>query len=298
MGEHPPGFDTCAYDAGDLADLFGVRVQPVALADTFTLQAAASPDDGAMRLSRAPRRWRPMWPNSTRLPCAALPASITPLRTLADDSQLSGVAVRCWPEFFTELGCAACGAMSVLNEENARQAARLTSTARSRRCCSGAERRTGLHHRPGLHRGGERHGRALAFAGWRRPAWPTRTARSRHDSQQPQAAAALRVPARPMRVTIAPAIALRWTMARPATSSSSAAAMVRAPKSFTRHLRRHPLRPAGGGGLRHHHAPGWNTTSASPTATTRRNCAVLHGWRAGCAGVDGAIASQRSAILR
>ncbi|MCB9114058.1 MAG: hypothetical protein H6639_03770 [Caldilineaceae bacterium] len=26
-------------------------------------------------------------------------------------------------------------------------------------------------------------------------------------------------------------------------------------------------------------APGWNTTSASPTATTRRNCAALHGWR-------------------
>ena len=39
------------------------------------------------------------------------------LRTLIDASQLSGVAVRCWPEFFTELGCAACGAMSVLNEE-------------------------------------------------------------------------------------------------------------------------------------------------------------------------------------
>jgi len=27
------------------------------------------------------------------------------------------VAVRCWPEFFTELGCAACGAMSLLGEE-------------------------------------------------------------------------------------------------------------------------------------------------------------------------------------
>ncbi|MCP4749595.1 MAG: hypothetical protein GY866_01760, partial [Proteobacteria bacterium] len=27
-----------------------------------------------------------------------------------------GLAVRCWPEFFTELGCAACGAMSMMNE--------------------------------------------------------------------------------------------------------------------------------------------------------------------------------------
>ncbi|HQY94648.1 MAG TPA: hypothetical protein PLS79_23775, partial [Caldilinea sp.] len=39
------------------------------------------------------------------------------LRELADREALAGVAVRCWPEFFTELGCAACGAMSVLNEE-------------------------------------------------------------------------------------------------------------------------------------------------------------------------------------
>ncbi len=27
------------------------------------------------------------------------------------------MAVRCWPEFFTDLGCAACGAMSMLSDE-------------------------------------------------------------------------------------------------------------------------------------------------------------------------------------
>ena len=36
---------------------------------------------------------------------------------LARDEALSGLAVRCWPEFFTELGCAACGAMSLLSDE-------------------------------------------------------------------------------------------------------------------------------------------------------------------------------------
>ena len=30
----------------------------------------------------------------------------------------SALAVRCWPEFFTELGCAACGAMSMLSNES------------------------------------------------------------------------------------------------------------------------------------------------------------------------------------
>ena len=40
------------------------------------------------------------------------------LRAEVSKRNLSGVAVRCWPEFFTELGCAACGAMSILGEES------------------------------------------------------------------------------------------------------------------------------------------------------------------------------------
>ncbi|HRW46650.1 MAG TPA: hypothetical protein P5333_03985 [Caldilinea sp.] len=116
VGEHPAGFDTCAYDAGDLADLFGVRVQPVALADTLA-QAAASPDGARDAFIE---RVTALAPNVAELDQVAVRGTAGvyhALRTLADDSQLSGVAVRCWPEFFTELGCAACGAMSVLNEE-------------------------------------------------------------------------------------------------------------------------------------------------------------------------------------
>jgi L-fucose isomerase-like protein len=39
------------------------------------------------------------------------------LRHLADRERLDGLAVRCWPEFFTQLGCAACGALSMLSDE-------------------------------------------------------------------------------------------------------------------------------------------------------------------------------------
>jgi len=39
------------------------------------------------------------------------------LDQLAQKHQLGGFAVRCWPEFFTELGCAACGAMSMMSDE-------------------------------------------------------------------------------------------------------------------------------------------------------------------------------------
>ena len=39
------------------------------------------------------------------------------LKEIAQRKGLRGFAVRCWPEFFTEMGCAACGAMSMLSDE-------------------------------------------------------------------------------------------------------------------------------------------------------------------------------------
>ena len=39
------------------------------------------------------------------------------LDELTREQRLSGLAVRCWPEFFTDLGCSACGAMSLLSDE-------------------------------------------------------------------------------------------------------------------------------------------------------------------------------------
>jgi L-fucose isomerase-like protein len=40
----------------------------------------------------------------------------TALKEVAEEERLDGLAVRCWPEFFTEMGCAACGAMSMLSD--------------------------------------------------------------------------------------------------------------------------------------------------------------------------------------
>ncbi|HIC82243.1 MAG TPA: hypothetical protein EYP07_14970 [Kiloniellaceae bacterium] len=36
---------------------------------------------------------------------------------MAEERHLDGFAVRCWPETFTEYGCAVCGAMATLNGE-------------------------------------------------------------------------------------------------------------------------------------------------------------------------------------
>ena len=42
---------------------------------------------------------------------------LSALRRKAEKEGYKGFSIRCWPEFFTEYGCAACGAMGMLNSE-------------------------------------------------------------------------------------------------------------------------------------------------------------------------------------
>lgn len=116
VGQHPDGFETCQYDAADLKKLLGVSIVELPLADV--LQAAAHADDAARRPFL--QQVAALTPNLADMDAAAVRGTAgvhAALRAAADAHALSGMAVRCWPEFFTELGCAACGAMSVLSEE-------------------------------------------------------------------------------------------------------------------------------------------------------------------------------------
>ncbi|MCE7983158.1 MAG: fucose isomerase [Caldilinea sp. CFX5] len=116
VGEHPVGFDTCIYDADHLAEIFGLQVTPLPL--PATLQRAAQVDAETRRTFVA--RVGEHAHNLADLDQTALAGTAGvygALRSLVEEQKLQGVAVRCWPEFFTELGCAACGAMSMLNEE-------------------------------------------------------------------------------------------------------------------------------------------------------------------------------------
>jgi L-fucose isomerase-like protein len=117
VGEHPTGFDTCQYDAGALHRLCGVQVAPLELGSV--LQAARVADAGARQ--QFLDRVRAQAPNLDDLDVQATSGTAgvyVALREEVAARGLGGIAVRCWPEFFTELGCAACGAMSVLNDDH------------------------------------------------------------------------------------------------------------------------------------------------------------------------------------
>ena len=116
IGEHPAGFDTCSYDAASLSALAGVEVETMPLSMLFAHAETQRNIPGVVD------HWREeasaLGGLDTLVP-AELEKSLSigaALDEIADDRGLAAFAVRCWPETFTEYGCAACGPMGMMTE--------------------------------------------------------------------------------------------------------------------------------------------------------------------------------------
>jgi len=116
IGEHPVGFDTCAYDEKRLADLAGISVEPIELAAFFDLGRGASA--GALADARSLAESdltgletvdRTELDRSLRLKSA--------FEALREKGGYSAFAIRCWPETFTEYGGAVCGPVAMMGEK-------------------------------------------------------------------------------------------------------------------------------------------------------------------------------------
>ncbi len=116
LGEHPAGFDTCRVNHEALKAQLGVEVAQFELTPFFARARQAAPAKvGALAADLRERLdgFDNMEPEAANGTLGAYVA----LDELARRESLSGLAVRCWPEFFTDLGCSACGAMSLLSDE-------------------------------------------------------------------------------------------------------------------------------------------------------------------------------------
>jgi L-fucose isomerase-like protein len=116
VGDHPVGFDACNYKADELAARFGVETvtTPVsAFLDSVKALPDAVADEPYARRARDFRNLGEMDQVATRKTLKAYAA----LKARAETEGFAGAAVRCWPEFFTEYGCAACGAIALMNED-------------------------------------------------------------------------------------------------------------------------------------------------------------------------------------
>lgn len=116
VGQHPDGFDTCEFDPDLLARLAGMRVDKVSLQDLFTrakatdaARVAAVRDSAAAQVAGLGEVDAEQLDRSFRVFCA--------LEDVQQQTGAKGLAVRCWPEMFTEYGCAACGPMAMMNQK-------------------------------------------------------------------------------------------------------------------------------------------------------------------------------------
>ncbi len=117
VGENPDGFETCLVNKDALNNLFGVEVVQFDL-DEDVFAAARQVDPARIsvieeQLGKKVTGLDELEPTATRGTLSVFAA----LQQLSTHRDVHGFAVRCWPEFFTEMGCAACGAMSMLSDE-------------------------------------------------------------------------------------------------------------------------------------------------------------------------------------
>ncbi len=116
FGEHPTGFDPCRLDAEALQRAFGVTVETYPLPELFAQIQTVNPAEVETVWQMLHTRLDGLDALSESATRGTLAAYLA-LRAQAQRDHLAGLAVRCWPEFFTELGCAACAAMSLLSDE-------------------------------------------------------------------------------------------------------------------------------------------------------------------------------------
>ena len=115
IGEHPAGFDTCAYDAEALKSLSGVEVDELDLDRLFAVARAAPTETARVLREQVAQQIvglddveRSELDRSLRLKVA--------LDELRASSGYDAFAIRCWPETFTEYGGAVCGPAAMMGE--------------------------------------------------------------------------------------------------------------------------------------------------------------------------------------
>lgn len=115
IGRHPDGFDACMFDHTELMALFGIEVEEH---DLITFLDGLKELNDEVALPHFEERQRVLV-NLADMDRSATIKSLKAyegMRRLIAERGYAGLAVRCWPEFFTHYGAAACGAIALLNE--------------------------------------------------------------------------------------------------------------------------------------------------------------------------------------
>ena len=116
IGDPPTGFTPSEYDPELLERVFGLQVERIEVQEAFARTRAVSESDCAAERESATRA-QPSLAALDPVHVERLAGVTSALRGWREEATLSAVAVRCWPEFPTELGVCPCSALSRLANE-------------------------------------------------------------------------------------------------------------------------------------------------------------------------------------
>ena len=116
IGTRPEGFDTCDYDSVEVKDKLNVSLVDIDLDDLFE----ESRNVNSSTIASTKKRIESYLEGTQELEQDEFDKSISiyhGLDSLKEKHNLDAFAIRCWPETFTEYGCASCGPMAMMNEK-------------------------------------------------------------------------------------------------------------------------------------------------------------------------------------
>ncbi len=113
IGEAPNGFTPCTFDGPKLKELFGLNILPMTMAGAFAKIAEVAPTrtDAAYNSALAAQ---PSLAAVNVLEAKKVSSVEVALDDWRSEDGLDAIAIRCWPEFPTDLGACVCSSLGRL----------------------------------------------------------------------------------------------------------------------------------------------------------------------------------------
>jgi L-fucose isomerase-like protein len=115
VGEAPTGFTPCQFDEDKLNSLFGIQVEKMDMTEAFKRisMTSVTKSSSAHRVAVAAQPSLADVHEGQALKVAGVEVALDEWR---EKNALNAIAIRCWPEFPTELGACVCSALGRLSD--------------------------------------------------------------------------------------------------------------------------------------------------------------------------------------
>ena len=115
VGEAPVGFTPCTYDGEKLKSLFGINVEKISMDEAFK-RINKVPNSAARSAHASALAAQPSLGDVNEEQAVKVAGVEVALDEWRSEASLDALAIRCWPEFPTDLGACVCSALGRISD--------------------------------------------------------------------------------------------------------------------------------------------------------------------------------------